>query len=212
MNTSASTNVGPATPWWHRLTYAVIAAVALTFGYMVLDDLTDRVTVAEQRQTEAENASDENAAALEVYAAAVDSLADQVERRGGTPVVDPDALPEPTAIPGPEGPAGPTGPAGPAGRDGTDGQDGQDGLDGLDGQDGADGVDGTGEPGPPGPAGPPGRDGVDGQDGADGADGNDGTATPGTYTCADGQYLAGFTVGVDGSVTLDCRDPGLVLP
>jgi len=54
-----------------------------------------------------------------------------------------------------------------------------------------------------------GEDGTDGTNGTNGTDGKDGTATPGTYTCPDGQVVAGFTVSVGGAVTLDCRDiPG----
>jgi len=104
---------------------------------------------------------------------------------------------------------GPKGPEGPAGIDGTDGLNGTDGL-----------------PGDVGPAGPGPTDaqvlaavadycalhggcqGPAGQDGTNGTDGQDGTVVPGDYQCTvDGEYVRGFTVAADGTVTLNCQSP-----
>lgn len=136
---------------------------------------------------------------------------------------------DPVLVPGPMGPPGPQGPVGPAGRDGfgidgsdgSDGRDGENGRDGADGDDGADGSDGadgaqgedgadgadgaTGATGPKGETGPAGPQGPAGARGETGPQGPAGTARPGTYTCPDGDYVAGFTIAADGSVSLDCR-------
>ncbi len=135
------------------------------------------------------------------------ALAAQLEAMGVEPITEPDEQPETVLIPGPQGEPGtegrdgrdgadsttpgPRGPRGFSGRDGTDGES-------ITGPTGADGADSTvpGPPGSPGPAGPAGND---------GADGTDGTATPGDYQCPEGQYVAGFTIADDGTVTLTCR-------
>jgi hypothetical protein len=44
-----------------------------------------------------------------------------------------------------------------------------------------------------------------GCEGPVGADGKDGSVTPGDYQCPEDQFVAGFTVAVDGSVTLNCQ-------
>ncbi|MDN4174744.1 hypothetical protein QWY28_17415 [Nocardioides sp. SOB77] len=122
------------------------------------------------------------------------------------------------------------GPPGPPGADGVDGADGTAGVDGADGRPGRDGA--TGRPGatgprglscteelgldacrgPVGPAGPAGADstvpgpaGPQGPAGERGEPGPAGTARPGSYTCPDGEYLAGFDIADGGSVTLTCR-------
>lgn len=130
---------------------------------------------------------------------------------------------DPVLVPGPPGPQGPPGPAGRDGFgiDGADGRDGKDGADGRDGQGtrGAIGprgfscVDELGIEECRGPAGAPGPPGPGGPAGPKGDPGPPGTARPGTYTCSDGEYVAGFTIGDAGAVTLDCRplttDPAL---
>lgn len=111
----------------------------------------------------------------------------------------------PVLIEGPPGPQGPPGPAGRSipGRDGLDGRPGRDstvpgprgfscieevGLAQCRGPAGADST----TPGPPGPAGPAGPAGAQG------------TARPGSYSCVEGEYVRGFTIGDGGAVTLDC--------
>lgn len=107
----------------------------------------------------------------------------------------------PQGPPGPRGFIGPMGPQGPDGTNGRNGVDGTNGVDGVNGLPGADGARGSdGAQGPVGPQGEPGKDGKDGKDG------QDGQIASGTYQCGEGQYLAGFTVGAGGSVTVDCRN------
>ena len=106
-----------------------------------------------------------------------------------------------------EGPPGPAGPVGPPGIPGLDGSDGRNGDPGDTGPRGATGLSCTAEFGIDdcrGPAGPIGPQGPAGQPGAQGPAGPAGTARPGTYSCGDGEYVHGFTVGEGGVVTLDC--------
>ena len=130
---------------------------------------------------------------------------------------------DPVLVPGPPGPQGPPGPAGRDGfgidgSDGTAGDPGKDGRDGVDGDPGADGprgfscVDELGLEACRGPAGPqgaastvPGPPGPAGPKGDTGPPGPPGTARPGTYSCGEGEDVAGLTIGDAGAVTLDCR-------
>lgn len=141
------------------------------------------------------------------------TLAKQVRKLGGTPLVSPHV--EVTA--GPSGPAGAVGaagqrgPAGPAGARGAAGKDGVDGAPGPAGPSGAPGADGApgakGDPGTKGPAGPPGPSGpagADGKDGSAGPAGPAGSVTAGDYTCPASEYVTGIHVATDGSMTLDC--------
>lgn len=112
---------------------------------------------------------------------------------------------------GPIGPAGPTGKDGKPGQVGAAGTAGSPGADGETGAPGKDGANGSdGQPGPAGPAGPKGDTGASGADGKDGATGTAGpagpagTATPGTYTCPDGEALTGITIAEGGAVTITC--------
>lgn len=135
------------------------------------------------------------------------------------------------------------GAAGTDGTDGTDGADGIDGKDGADGKPGKNGADGTdGLDGAPGLPGADGRGiestrctsagwvttytdgtidggtgpciGPQGVHGEQGPQGVPGTAKPGTYACPDGETMTGFTVAVDGAVTLACEDttPPIITP
>ncbi|WP_228941853.1 hypothetical protein [Nocardioides sp. Leaf374] len=142
---------------------------------------------------------------------------------------DIDAGDEPTAtlIPGPvgascveelglpacrgtTGPAGPQGDTGPRGRPGTDGRPGRDGDDStVPGPTGLSCVEELGLAACRGPVGPASTvPGPAGPAGSQGPQGPAGTANPGTYSCPDGQYVAGFTIGEAGGVSLDCRTPG----
>lgn len=141
---------------------------------------------------------------------------------------DIDAGDEPTAtlIPGPvgascveelglpacrgtTGPEGPQGDTGPRGRPGTDGRPGRDGDDStVPGPAGPSCIDELSLAACRGPVGPTGATGPAGPVGAQGPQGPAGTANPGTYSCPDGQYVAGFTIGDAGGVSLDCRTPG----
>lgn len=123
-----------------------------------------------------------------------------------------------TGPPGEIGPPGPVGPRGPKGDVGAAGAQGR----GIESMQCATGgwvityTDGLGEPeggpcvGPPGPKGDQGLQGVHGEQGPigqPGPQGPQGTAKPGTYTCPDGEFVAGLTVADDGAVTLACQDP-----
>lgn len=119
----------------------------------------------------------------------------------------------PVLIEGPTGPTGPAGPPGPPGVPGLDGSDGDTGRVGPRGQAGAPGATGpscTTElgiddcRGPAGPIGPPGPAGAAGPQGPVGPPGPQGTARAGTYTCGDGEYVRGLSIGDGGVVTLDC--------
>lgn len=161
----------------------------------------------------------------------LDTLAQQVAREralvakanrrltanGQPPVVEPGppviGIPGLNGIPGPPGARGPRGFPGIPGLSGPVGPRGIPGLPGrgIPGDPGTAGTAGT--PGAQGPAGPAGADGApgpkgdpgpQGDPGPAGPKGDPGTAQPGTYACPDLQFLRGFTVGPDGSVTLDC--------
>lgn len=101
----------------------------------------------------------------------IQTLADQVRKLGGVPVVTPSPAAGPPGLTGPAGPPGATvtGPPGPAGAKGDPG------------------ATVTGPPGPAGPkgdsvTGPPGPAGADGKDGKDGQQGPPGPACPDGYS------------------------------
>lgn len=85
---------------WLALLAAVAAASALAFAGIAAEVFLREADLQAQVTTLADNAKQNNAAAQ--------TLADQVRKLGGTPVVSPP--------PGPAGATGPTGPAGAAGR------------------------------------------------------------------------------------------------
>lgn len=118
--------------------------------------------------------------------------------------------PGPAGVQGPQGRTGPPGETGPPGPVGAAGDDGENGAAGPAGADGAVGPPGPqGEPGPQGaqgPIGPPGPAGADSTvPGPQGIRGPQGTAQPGTYACPDGEFMTGFSIDMDGAVTLACQ-------
>lgn len=137
------------------LTVLIVAGSAFAV-YLVLDDLTDRLTAAEVR-------SGENRANADEANRKTEALATQLKALGETPVVEPDngAQPQIRYVPVP----------------GKDGAAGRRGLPGLPGSDGASitGPPGESATGEPGPTGSPGKDGANGVDGAPGKDGTNGT-------------------------------------
>lgn len=189
----------------------VLALALIVFGAWLIGKV---VTLGEEnhhleeqdRQSRADRAKlfDE----VESDKVAIEALREQLKQLGEKPVVEPDDVPDGSRIvvvPGPRGlscieDVGLTacrGPSGQPGKPGADGSDGVDGTDGLNGQDGAPGA--KGDPGPKGEKGDP------GERGPAGADGAPGTARPGSYACPSGQYLDGFTIGADGTVSLSCQ-------
>lgn len=192
-------------PVWHRFVYAGLALGFVAFMYLMLDNLTDRISRAEERQTAAEVERASTESDLTRYATAVDQLAAQVEARGGDPVVDPADLPDaPTPLPGLVGPAGPTGPQGPSGPAGATGPRGRPGADGAAGVGAAGDTGPAGPTGPPGPAGPAGPPGPAGEQGAAGPQGPAGDRGP---AGADGQPPKSFTYTDSLGVTYTCTDP-----
>lgn len=144
---------------------------------------------------------------------ASETLAKQVRRLGGTPLVTPsvEVTAGPTGPVGATGQRGATGPAGqpgPAGATGLTGATGETGPSGAPGQPGPKGDPGPkgadGNTGPTGPAGADGKDGKDGEPGPAGPAGPAGSVTAGDYACPGGQSVTGIHVAADGSMSLDC--------
>lgn len=187
----------------------VMVLVGLMLGLVIhqVDALSTRL---DQSQADRDQLHDQ----LQRQETASSTLARQVRKLGGTPLVSPPVT-EPTAGPvgptgatgatgttGPRGLPGPVGPIGPAGRDGSTGPVGATGEPGPAGDKGA-----KGDPGPAGPAGADGKNGADGKDGATGPAGPAGPAgsvTPGDYGCPSGEYVSALHVAADGSMTVDC--------
>lgn len=216
----------------HRLrviAWVVLAVFGVVALGLILSGLTDRVQRAERSAEDATTTAHKNAAIAGQGVVAVRRLAQQVKRLGGTPVVSPTDVPLPAGDPGPQGErgsAGPQGSTGAKGEPGTQGSTGPTGAPGATGKKGdagaagATGAQGTqGDPGPAGasgaagdqgPQGPQGEKGERGEPGSQGPQGEQGppgvagSAQPGDYRCSDNEYMAGFSIGLDGSVTLAC--------
>ena len=179
----------------HIISTIGVVLIALLCGiaiYLVLDDVTDRLTAAERR-------ADQNSTELDAAKTTVEALNEQLRQLGEKPVVEPDDVPsdaEVVVIPGQPGPKGDRGEScieeiGYPRCRGAEGDEGSDGVAGLDGADGA--------PGPKGDAG------ERGPQGEQGPKGDPGTAQPGTYSCAAGEYMTGFSITDAGAVVLVCQ-------
>lgn len=94
-------------PWQRIVGYVVVGGLLAVFFVLVLADLKDRVSEAEQTATQARDATDESKTLAAENKRAAQRLAAQVERLGGDPVIDPGDLVGP---PGPQGPQGVAGP------------------------------------------------------------------------------------------------------
>lgn len=210
-------------PWVLRVLVAAVVLIVLAgMGWLA-------VTVV-RYGSDLDDARADRAALAKAVEANSDALRDANRRLedAGEPTVP--VPPSPTVEPGPQGepgaagvqgPPGPQGPAGEAGKRGPRGFTGLDGPRGLPGAQGPAGEIGLtgatgpagpqgeqgprGEPGPKGEPGETGPVGPQGPQGEVGPQGPPGTAQPGTYLCADGFYVHGFTVDVTGAVTLDCQ-------
>lgn len=200
-----------------------VGVAVLAVGLLIL--LLVAVAVMSQRLDEAarnDRESKADRAALHDALEALEQANDRLRSVGELPVPTPDASDEPVAGPagergpmgltGPQGERGPAGPPGPVGPPGPQGVPGEDGRPGEVGPPGPAGPAGPrGEPGPAGPRGeqgPKGEPGPAGPQGELGPQGPAGTAKPGVYGCADGEFMTGFAVGDDGSVSVACR-PGV---
>lgn len=142
---------------------------------------------------------------------ALEALREQIRQLGEEPVVEPEDVPDDARVVVAPGPKGDRGAScieelgfnrcrGDEGKGGSDGADGDPGSDGINGQDGA-----PGAPGAPGAKGETGPKGDKGDPGERGPAGPPGTAQPGSYACPSGQYLEGFTISTDGTVSLTCQ-------
>lgn len=171
------------------LGWVALIALSLAFVALYLRNFGIRIDELEHRGDAYAAAAAENAVQAELNAEAANRLARQVDRLGGSPVVEP-------PLPDVDAPIiGPRGPQGPRGLPGVDGRDGKDGRAGSAGRDGQAGESITGPPGPVGPpgesvVGPPGPAGPAGQDGQDGQPGYPQSFTftyslGQTYTCTD---------------------------
>lgn len=210
---------------WLKVVGGVLAV--LIMAWLIGRSLTLAASVSESREDRAnlnQEVDDLSTQARRGKRQAIENRAAlrEANRRlreaGEEPVTVPDDdLPDDTGPAlGPQGPQGPPGVDGQNGRDGSDGTDGADGIDGNvgapgdDGTDGATGPSGTdGQPGPQGPPGPAGAVGPQGEQGPAGPAGPPGPPgsgiQPGAYICAEGNYMAGFTVSDDGGIDIACR-------
>lgn len=192
--------------------YVVVVGLALTTILLMIGQLTDRVQRAEAAALASQSAANDNAVALEDARTLIGRLGTQVKGLGGTPVVVPSDVPEPTEAVGPTGATGATGatgdrgprgfigPIGPRGAPGQDGTDGTDGetVTGPAGQDGAAGA--VGERGPEGPAGPPGQQGPQGERGPEGPAG-----FPQSFTYTDATGIQRTCTDPDGDRNYTCE-------
>lgn len=187
--------------------WAIVVGAFLLVGYLMLDDLTDRLNTAEA------NAGANRALATDA-AEKADALAQQVRDLGEVPVVTPPSAPSAAEspstryvpVPGSPGSRGPTGPAGSPGAPGTPGDEGVKGGDGSNGsagstgqpgEKGSDGKDGAdGAPGPQGPA---------GVDGTNGTNGVDGRGIRSTSCEPDGTWLITYTDDTTETADGPCR-------
>lgn len=189
--------------------YVVVVGLALTTILLMIGQLTDRVQRAEAAALASQSAAKDNAVALEDARTLIGRLGTQVKGLGGTPVVVPSDVPEPTEAVGPTGATGATGdrgprgfigPVGPRGLPGEDGTNGSDGetVTGPAGQDGAAGA--VGEPGPEGPAGPQGQQGPQGERGPEGPAG-----FPQSFTYTDATGIQRTCTDPDGDRNYTCE-------
>jgi hypothetical protein len=198
------------TPKQRKFGWVIVVSAFLLVGYMMLDDLTDRLNTAEAN-------SGANRALATDAAEKADALAQQVRGLGEVPVVTPPSAPAAAAspstrfvpVPGTPGNPGPVGAPGSPGAPGTPGTPGEAGEKGGVGAGGSTGS--TGQPGEPGADGKDGSDGKDGAQGPAGADGENGTnGADGrgirTVACQDdGTWLITYTDDTTETADGPCR-------
>lgn len=217
-------------PRWSTVALGVVCAVALVALVFVVASVLQLLQHSQQQDAELareQSARDRLALSVKAQEQALQKANARLRDAGRAPVSAPPSPaptqmvtePGPAGLPGATGATGPQGPRGlscidvlgleacrgPQGPSGAVGATGPAGANGIDGKDGAPGA--QGPAGPAGPAGPKGDTGAPGKDGADGATGPPGprgTADPGSYICPSGEYVTGFTIASDGTVTLTC--------
>lgn len=134
--------------------------------------------------------------------AAREALEQQIRSLGEKPVLEPEDVPPDTdviVVPGPKGERGESC-IEEIGLQPCRGDEGRIGKPGSEGEPGEPGV-----PGTPGEPGPKGDKGEKGDTGGQGPKGDPGTAQPGTYSCAAGEYMTGFSITDAGAVVLVCQ-------
>lgn len=171
---------------WHYAFFALLILALVAFVAFSVRGLGDRIATAEDRVADSATAADENQEAAR-------RLAEQVERLGGNPVVEPDDLPPVVGEPGPAGESGEPGPQGEPGPAPSQADvatavalycsggtcDGADATPSQVASAVAAYCNNRGEcAGPAGDNGTPGADGSNGSDGSDGSDGADGNTGP----------------------------------
>ena len=203
---------------------AVALVLALAGGTLAFLTLSQKLSEADSRLDQADedrsslqSQATQQTLGIEKITDALGSANQRLADAGEPTVPIPEAAEEVVGVPGPQGAPGDRGPRGFTGDEGSTGLSGTDGSDstapGPRGLRGLPGADST-VPGPQGAQGPAGADstvpGPQGPVGPQGERGPAGTAQPGAYSCAEGQYVTGFSVGDAGGVTLMCASPGLV--
>ncbi|KQP83734.1 collagen-like protein [Aeromicrobium sp. Leaf291] len=178
------------TPRQRKIGWIVLAAFLMGGVWLAFNDVTDRLTQAEQRGDTNAAAAQETRESLTEANDRVDALGQQVRDLGEDPVVPTSpVVNSPTILPGPRGEQGLRGLLGLPGAPGASGRDGQNGQDStVPGPTGPAGRDST-VPGPQGERGPMGATGERGPAGADGAPGR-GIAD---VQCTDGRWVVTYT-------------------
>lgn len=193
------------TPRQRKIGWIVLAAFLMGGVWLAFNDVTDRLTQAEQRGDTNAAAAQETRESLTEANDRVDALGQQVRDLGEDPVVPTSpVVNSPTTIPGPRGEQGLRGLLGLPGAPGAAGRDGQNGQDStVPGPTGPAGRDST-VPGPQGERGPAGPAGERGPAGADGAPGR-GISD---VQCSDGRWIVTYTDGTTSDAG-DCQ-PALI--
>ncbi len=202
----------------------VLALAGGTLAFLTLSqklsEADSRLDKADEDRSSLQSQATQQTEGIEKITDALGSANQRLADAGEPTVPIPEAAEEVVGVPGPQGAPGDRGPRGFTGDEGGTGSSGSDGSDGSDstvpGPRGLRGFPGPAStvPGPQGPPGPAGADstipGPQGPVGPQGERGPTGTAQPGAYSCAEGQYVTGFSVGDAGGVTLMCASPGLI--
>jgi hypothetical protein len=195
------------TPKQRKFGWMIVVGAFLLVGYLMLDDLTDRLNTAEAN-------SGANRALATDAAEKADALAQQVRGLGEEPVVTPPSAPAAASspstryvpVPGAPGSRGPAGTPGSPGVPGTPGEAGEKGGTGAGGSTGSAGQ--SGEKGADGKDGSDGKDGAPGTPGADGVNGTNGADGRGIRSVAcqdDGTWLITYTDDTTETADGPCR-------
>lgn len=180
---------------WALVLVVLFAVVAYLLAASLRFDARDAQSLAYRQDLREQLA--ESDARLTGEEAARKALEQQIRRLGEKPVVvEPTEPGAPYLIEGPRGLSC----IEEIGLQPCRGDEGRSGQPGSEGEPGEPGV-----PGTPGEPGPKGDKGEKGDTGGQGPKGDPGTAQPGTYSCAAGEYMTGFSITDAGAVVLVCQ-------